>query len=107
VHGREQGDQSIQYTHRTFYFHSKIHVPRSIDDIEIILLSISCWLTQYSRKIPLAANSSRSDGNSSLLFLFHPVGSGSTFMHLPDFMDHTGITEDTLRGCRLTGINVS
>ena len=47
INGREQGDQTIQYTHRTLYLYGKIHVTGSIDDIEIIFFCIWHLLSLY------------------------------------------------------------
>ena len=107
VNGREQRDQTIQHPHGTLHLDGEIHVTGSIDDIEGIFFGIGSRLTLHRRKIPLAADGSRGDRNTPLLLLLHPVGSGRTIMHLPDFVDHPGIAQDPLRSGCFTGIDMS
>ena len=40
VNRREEGDQTIQYAHGTLHLHGEVHVTRSIDDIELVLLGV-------------------------------------------------------------------
>src|SRR5699024_2068525 len=56
---------------------------------------------------PLSCCSSRSDGNPTLLLLFHPVHLRCTFMRLTNLMDFTGIVQNTFSSCGFPSINMS
>ena len=89
INRTEQGNQTIQYTHRTFYLDGKIHVTWSIDNIKVVIFSICIGNTLNCREFPLATNCRRSNSDTSFFFLFHPVGSSSTIVYFTDFMNHT------------------
>ena len=78
---------TIQHTQRTFYLCSKVHVSRSIDQVNFICLTIP---------FPTSCRSSRSNSNTALLLLSHPVHRSSTIVHLSDLMRKTGIEKNTL-----------
>src|SRR6185437_8375523 len=107
IYRGEQRDQTVQNAHRTLYLDGEVHVTRSIDDIEIILFGIGSFLPLHRGEIPLAADGCGGDRDTPLLLLLHPVGSSRTFMHLPDFMDHSSIAQDPLRSGCFTGIDMS
>src|SRR4051794_16759767 len=93
INSRKQGDQTIQYTHRTLYLYSKVHVARSINNVKVVFFGVGICLAFNGREVPLAAYRSRGNSDTSFFFLLHPVGSGSTFVHLPYFMYHTGVAQ--------------
>src|SRR5699024_5361836 len=49
----------------------------------------------------------RSDGDTSLLLLLHPVHGSSTFMGIADLIVYTSIIQNTLGQCGLTRIDMS
>ena len=57
--------------------------------------------------MPERRGSCRSDGDTSLLLLNHPVHGSASVMHLSDLVDLSGVIKDTLRSGCLTGIDVS
>ena len=89
---------AIEDAERTFYLSREIHVPRSVDEVELILLSL---------KVPISSCSCRGNSNTTLLLLLHPVHGSCTIVHLTNFVGQTGIEKNTLRGSGLTGIDVS
>ena len=89
---------TIQDAERTLYFNSKVYVTRSVYEIDFVFLT---------QEIPIGRSSSRSDSNTTFLLLLHPVHCCSTVMNLTNFVSQSGIEQNTLRGCSLTGINVS
>ena len=56
---------------------------------------------------PVTSGSRRSDGNTTLLLLLHPVHGGRTLMGLTDLVVDTGIEQDTLSRRRFTGVDMS
>ncbi|MNI58919.1 hypothetical protein D3C73_1140540 [compost metagenome] len=69
----ENTNCSIQYTKGTFNFNSEVNVSRGIDDINAVTL-------------PRSGCSSGGNGDSALLFLFHPVHCCSTFVNFTDLV---------------------
>ena len=63
----EYSYSTVQYTKRTLYFYCKVNVARSINDIDTVI-------------VPLSSCRSRSNGNTSLFFLLHPVHLRSSFV---------------------------
>ena len=90
-------NSSIQYTKRTFYLCSKIHVPRSIDQV---------YLKFISSIIPPCSSRSRGNRNTSFLLLLHPVHCRCPVMYLTDFMSQSGIEKNTFRSRSLSGIDM-
>ena len=84
---------AIEYAQRTFNFYSEVYVPWGIDDV-------------YAVAFPVAGGSSGGNGNTTFLFLFHPVHGSSAIVNFTDLMVYTGIIQDTFRGCGLTCIDV-
>ena len=55
---------------------------------------------------PLTGGGSRSDGDSALLFLFHPVHGGSAVMNFTDFVVDTGVKKNPLGGCGFARVDM-
>ena len=72
-------------------------MPRSVDQVDLVL--VTCV-------VPVGGGSSRGDGNTALLLLNHPVHGSSAVVYLTDLVRQTRVEQDTLRGGRLTGIDV-
>ncbi len=66
---------------------------RSIDDIYLMILPVTCC-------------SGRSNSNTSLLLLDHPVHGSGTFVYFAYLINFTGIVKYPLGGCCLAGIDV-
>ena len=69
-----------------------------VDDIDLISLIV---------KVPEHRCCSRSDGDATLLLLYHPVHGGGAVVNFTYLMTTASIIEDTLRRGRLTGVDVS
>jgi len=89
------------------YLNGKVNVAWSINNVEIVFFGIGSCFTQYSWEIPLATYGSRSNGNTTLLLLLHPVGCSCAIVHLTDLVNHSSVAQDTFSSCGFTGIDVS
>ena len=85
--------RAVKDAEAAFDFRRKIHMSRSIDDIDAMVP-------------PAAGRCRRGDRDPPLLFLSHPVHRRRPLMHLPKPVVDPGVVEDALRGRRLTGVNV-
>ena len=84
---------AVEYAKGTFYFYCEVYVSWGIDDV-------------YAVTFPVAGGSSGGNGNTTFLFLFHPVHGSCAIMNFADLMVYTGIIQDTFRGCGFTSIDV-
>ena len=92
--GGEDGHGAVEDSKRTLDFCGEVHVAGSVDDVDSVFF-------------PEAGGSSGRDGDTTFLFLNHPVHGGSTVMDLTDLMVDTGVVEDTLGRRRFTGVDMS
>ena len=88
---------TIEDTKRALHLYGKVHVPRSIYQVDFVLITLIR---------PISGSCRRSDSDTTFLLLNHPVHSSSTIMYLTDFVCQTSIVQDTLGGSCLTGIDV-
>ena len=72
-------------------------MPRSINQVDLIF--VTCVVPEGSR-------SGRSDGDTTLLLLNHPVHRSRSIVYLADLVGQTRVEQDTLRRSGLTRINV-
>ena len=81
----ENGNSTIEHTKRAFYFGGKVDVARGIDNVNFVTF-------------PSGGNSCGSNGNTTFLFLFHPVSSSTTGVTLDevDFVLQASTVEDSL-----------
>ena len=56
--------------------------------------------------LPEASGRGRGDGDTTFLFLDHPVHGGLAFVNLADLVGTAGVEEDTVSSSRLTGVDV-
>ena len=84
---------AVEYTQRTLNLYGEVNVSRCINDVDSVVL-------------PLCSGSGRGNRNTTFLLLLHPVHLCGALVGLTDLMDTACIEQDTLRGSRLTGINV-
>ena len=70
----QNGNGTVQNTQRTLNLNSEVNVTRGVDDVDTMAV-----LLEESRIVlglgmaPIAGGSSGSDGDTTLLLLFHPV----------------------------------
>src|SRR5262249_22107351 len=86
-------DRAVKYTQAAFDLDREIDVARRVDDVDAIVL-------------PKTGSRGRGDRYPALLLLGHPVHRRGAFVHLPHFVGPTGVVEDALGGCRLSGIEL-
>ena len=89
----KQCNRTIQNSQRSLYFYSKVHVSRSIDHIDLIVM-------------PKTSSSSRSNSNTSFFFLFHPVHISSTIVSFSDLVLFTCIIQNSFSSSGLTRIDM-
>ena len=102
-HAVKNNDSTVEHAEGSFHFHSKINVPRSIDNIKTVLLG---FVGRSVGRSPKAGNCCCSNSYSSFSPLFHPVGRCLTFMNLANLVLHAGIEKYAFGRRRLTCINV-
>jgi hypothetical protein len=73
---------------------SEINVPGGINDVDDVITPHRC-------------HGSRNYGDTSLTFLLHPIGDRGAIIYRAKAMCPTCVKQNTLGGCRLTGINMS
>ena len=93
----ESSHRTIQYAQAAFYFHGEIHVSGSVNQVNLVGITIV---------VPEGGGGSRSDGNTPLLLLDHPVHRGGTFVNLTDLVCLAGVVQNAFRCGGLTGIDV-
>ena len=69
----EKSNRTVKNPQRPFHLNGEIDVTGGVDDVDLVLLILI---------IPERGRGSRCYGNPPLLFLFHPVHSGSAIMYL-------------------------
>ena len=79
----QNGYGTVQYTQRTLYLDRKVNVTGGIDDVDSVAL-------------PIASGSGGGDGDTSLLFLLHPVHGGGAVMNLAYLVRLAGIVQNSL-----------
>ena len=93
----ERRNSAVKHAQRTFHLDSKVNVSRSVDKIDFVF---------FTTVLPESSGSGRSNSDTALLFLLHPVHGGGTVMHLANLMCQTGIEKYTFRSSGLAGIDV-
>ena len=105
--GGQDGNRAVQNAQGTLNLNSEVNVARGVDDVDTMTV-----LLEESRIVlslgmaPIAGGSSRGDGDTTLLLLFHPVHRSSAIMNFTDLMVNTGVVQDTLGGGGLTCVDV-
>ena len=89
----ENRNRAVENFKRTLDFYGKVHVTGGIDDVD-------------SSAQPLRGGSGGSNGNTSFLFLNHPVHGSGAVVDFADLMNLTGVEKDTLGGSGLSGVDV-
>src|SRR5579862_6069604 len=87
-HAIENANRSVQHAQRTLHFHRKVHVTRSINNIDAILLVVTR---------PRSRGRRGRNRNAAFALLLHPVHGGRAFIHRTDLVSHTRIEQDAFR----------
>ena len=91
-------NSSVKYAQRSLDLHGKVHVARSVYQVDLVGLSVV---------MPEGCGGSGSNGYTPFLLLDHPVHGSSSVMHLTYLMSFSRIVQDTLGRGSLSGIDVS
>ena len=91
----EHDDGAVEHAERAFHLGGKVDVARGINNVNLVTF-------------PVGGNSSGSNGNTTFLFLFHPVGSCTTGVafHEVNFVFQTGTIKNRFGGSSLAGVDV-
>ena len=89
----EHNDASVENAEASLYLGREVHVPRRIDDVDLMAL-------------PLCASGRRSDGDPSLPLLGHPVHDGGAVVNLSQLVRPAREEQHPLRHCRLASVDV-
>ena len=90
----------------------KANIIRATDRFRSVVVTATVgimifYLISLVVPLPVTCCSSRSNSNTTFLLLSHPVHCCGTVMHLTYLVCLTGVEENTLRRCGLSGIDVS
>ena len=91
-------NSTVKHTKRAFHLCGEVHVSRSINQIELILVAVPS---------PICSCGCRSNRDTTFLLLCHPVHCCGTIMNLAQLMSFTCVEQDTLRCGSFTSIDVS
>ena len=89
----EYGYRAIEHAEGTLNFNGEVDVTGGVDDID-------------ARILPEARGRRGGNGDTSFLFLFHPVHGRGALVGFADLMGLSGVEQNAFRSGRLTGINV-
>ena len=91
--GAQDGHAAVQHTQGALHFHGKVHVARSVDNVNAVIP-------------PETGGGSTGDGDAALLLLNHPVHGGRSLMNFAKFVVDTGVVQDAFSRGSLTGIDM-
>ncbi len=105
-HTAEHGDCAVEHAHGTLDLSSKIHVPRSVDDVDPMGHATEHLVGAVLFLGPVAGGGGGGNGDAAFAFLLHPIGDGVAVVNVAHFVDKTGVKENALGGGGLAGVNV-
>ena len=91
-------NSTVQHTQRTLNLNGEVNVSGGVDKVDLVL---------FAFVVPEGGSSSRSDGDTTLLLLNHPVHGSRTVVSFTDFVSLTCVEQNSLRGSGFAGIDVS
>ncbi len=91
---------AVKHAHRTLDFNCEIDVSRCVDDINAMLGEI------LAHAFPEACGRRRCNGDTTFLFLLHPVHGGRAVMNFANLVIDAGIKQNTLGGSGLSGVDM-
>ena len=83
-------DGTVQNAQRTLNFHGEVNVPWRVNDVDTMFQGIFLWLRVVFQS-PVTSRGSRSNRDTPLLLLLHPVHGGSAFVSITNLIIYTGI----------------
>ncbi len=89
----EKGYGAIENPQRAAYLNSEVYVARGVDYVDAVIF-------------PKAGRRGRSNGDASLLLLFHPVHGGGTLVDFPDPVIYSCIVQDPFCRSCFSGVYV-
>ena len=96
----EHNDSTVEYAQRALYFNGEVNVTGGIDDVYAVVVVLT------NRTFPEGGDGSRSNGNTTLLLLNHPVGGRGAIMHLAHLVAQACVEQDPLGSGGLARVNV-
>ena len=103
----QNGHRTVQNAQGTLDLNGEVHVARSVDDVDAVTVLLERDRILLGLGVrPVAGGSSRSNGDTTLLLLNHPVHGGAAIVDLTDLVVDTGVVQDTLGSGRLAGIDM-
>ena len=91
--GTQDRHSAVEHTQRALDLDRKVHMARSVDDVD-------------PHALPMAGGSGRGDRNATLLLLLHPVHGRGAFVRFAESVVDTGVEQDTLSRRGLACIDV-
>ena len=94
THSAKDSHGTVKHPHRPLHLYRKVHVAGRINNVDEAIP-------------PFTSSSGRSNGNTPLPLLLHPVHGGSTFMNLAHLVVSPRVVQDALGGGGFPGIDMS
>ena len=101
----EYDDGAVEHAKRALHLDREVDVPWGVDDVEAELLG-SVRLVRYVGRCPKTGRSGRSNCDTALALLFHPVHHGLSLVHFADLVRYAGVEKNTLSCRGLTCVDV-
>ena len=98
--GAEHHHRAVKNAQRALHLNGEVHVPGGVDDIDAMFVEL------LIHPGPKAGRGRRSNRNTPLLLLLHPVHDRRAFMHLTNLVGDTCVEQYALRGRGFSGIDV-
>ena len=101
-------NRTVQHTQGTLHLYGEIHVTRCVDDVNSV--SVLFGKSRIMQKLgvaPVTSGSSRSNRDTTLLLLCHPVHRRSAVVRFTNLVIDACVEQDTLGGGSFTGVDVS
>ena len=92
-HRAEERNGTVEHAERTLHLHREIHVPRRVNEIDLVIL-------------PFNRRRGRGDRDAALLLLLHPVHRRFALVDLPHAVNAAGEEEDPLANGGFAPIDV-
>ena len=103
----QNGHRTVQHAQRALHLNSEVHMARGVDNVDTVLvLGIRLGIVLRLSMRPVAGGSSRSNGNTTLLLLCHPVHRSRALVSFTDLVVNTGVVQDSLGGGGFTCVDV-